>query len=320
MKKVWRGVAALLLLVLVAGLIFWRYPLWVNDQILRVRLWRSGVKSDYMQVGQYRLHYFEAKPEDGREGVPLLLVHGLGARGEDWAPMIPALGAAGFHVYVPDLLGYGRSPQPDVSYSIAMEEQTVVDFMNAVGWKHADVGGWSMGGWISMKMALDHPEMVDRLVLYDSAGVYFDAAKVADLFTPNDTAEVRQLLAVLTPKPPDMPEFVAQAMLRKLQGNRWVIRRSLGEMLVGKDLMDFRLHGIQQPTLVVWGDKDAVIPLDAGRRIHEAIPGSRLDVVEGCGHLLPAECSKAALDGTEEFLMAEPPMRGGERMVAASGK
>jgi pimeloyl-ACP methyl ester carboxylesterase len=109
-------------------------------------------------------------------------------------------------------------------------------------------------------------------------------------------------------------------MLRKLQGNRWVIRRSLGEMLVGKDLMDFRLHGIQQPTLVVWGDKDAVIPLDAGRRIHEAIPGSRLDVVEGCGHLLPAECSKAALDGTEEFLKAEPAMRGGEQMVAASGK
>ena len=124
MKSALRVVAVLVLLVVAAGLVFYRYPLWVADQQTRFHLWRAGVKSEYVEAGGYRLHYFEASPADGG-GTPLVLVHGLGARGEDWAAMIPALAARGFHVYVPDLLGYGRSPKPDVDYSISLEEQTV---------------------------------------------------------------------------------------------------------------------------------------------------------------------------------------------------
>ena len=102
MKLALRVVAFLLLVVVAAGVIFYRYPLWVGDQHTRFHLWRLGVKSEYVDAGGYRLHYFEAGPAGG--GTPLVLVHGLGARGEDWGPMIPALAAQGFHVYVPDLL------------------------------------------------------------------------------------------------------------------------------------------------------------------------------------------------------------------------
>ena len=71
-----------------------------------------------------------------------------------------------------------------------------------------DVGGWSMGGWISVKLALDHPEMGDRLVLYDSAGVYFPASEDADLFTPPGLAGMRRLAAMLYPHPtPDAGVF-----------------------------------------------------------------------------------------------------------------
>ncbi len=58
MKLVLRVVAFLLLVVVAAGLVFYRYPLWVADQQLRFRLWRAGVKSDYVEAGGYRLHYF----------------------------------------------------------------------------------------------------------------------------------------------------------------------------------------------------------------------------------------------------------------------
>src|SRR5882757_951129 len=127
-------VAALLVLVLVAaGLVFYRYPLWVADQQIRFHLWREGVKSEYVEAGGYRLHYFEALPRNGGGGTPLVLVHGLGARGEDW------------------------SPKPDVDYSISLQEQTVAEFMRAMNVPRADVGGWSMGGWVVMKLALDHP-------------------------------------------------------------------------------------------------------------------------------------------------------------------
>jgi pimeloyl-ACP methyl ester carboxylesterase len=317
MKFALRVVAYLLLVVVAAGLIFYRYPLWVADQQIRFHLWREGVKSEYVEAGGYRLHYFEASPGNGGGGTPLVLVHGLGARGEDWSAMIPALAAQGFHVYVPDLLGYGRSPKPDVDYSISLSEQTVAQFMRAMRVPRADIGGWSMGGWVVMKLALDHPEMVDRLVIYDSAGVYFPATWDAELFTPSDVVGVKKLIAMLTPKPGPLPGFAAEAALRKLEKNAWVIRRGMSAMRNGRDLLDFRLYQISQPMLIVWGARDDLIPLSAGEAIHKRVPQSVLNIVEGCGHLAPAECPRPVIEGTVEFLRAEPPMRGGEKTFPA---
>jgi len=313
MKLALRVVAFLVLVVVVAGVVFYRYPLWVADQQLRFHLWRSGVKSEYIEAGGYKLHYFEASPSNGSGETPLVLVHGLGARGEDWSAMIPALAEKGFHVYVPDLLGYGRSQRPDVDYSISLEEATVVQFMRAVHVARADVGGWSMGGWVAMKLALDHPEMVDRLIVYDSAGVYFPATFGPELFTPSDVTGVRKLIAILTPKPRNVPDFAAEAMVRKLQANAWVVNRSTASMISGRDLLDFRLHNISQPMLIVWGAQDELIPLASGERIHKSVPQSVLNIMEGCGHLAPAECAKPVIESTVEFLRAEPPMQGGEK-------
>jgi pimeloyl-ACP methyl ester carboxylesterase len=316
MKFALRVVGVLVLLAVAAGLVFYRYPLWVADQETRFHLWRAGVKSDYIEAGGYRLHYFEASPAGGG-GTPLVLVHGLGARGEDWSAMIPALAAKGFHVYVPDLLGYGRSPKPDVDYSISLQEQTVANFMQSVHVARADVGGWSMGGWVAMKLALDHPEMVDRLIVYDSAGLYFPATFGPELFTPTDPAGVRKLVAILTPKPRVIPEFAAEAMVRKLQANAWVVNRSTASMINGRDLLDFRLHNISQPMLIVWGAQDELIPLASGERIHESVPQSVLNVFDGCGHLAPAECARPIVESTVEFLRAQPPMRGGMKTFPA---
>ncbi len=318
MKTALRIVVLLVIVLTAAGLLFYYNPLWVADQLTRFHLWREGVQSKYVEAGGYRMHYFEALPAQGTAGTPLLLVHGLGARGEDWAAMIPALAARGFHVYVPDLLGYGRSPRPDVSYSIAMQETVVVQFMQAVHLARADVGGWSMGGWVSMKLALDHPELVDRLVVYDSAGIYFPATFGPELFVPSDAAGVRRLMTILSPHPREVPAFVTKAVLRKFAQNGWVISRSMTAMTSGRDLLDFRLYNIQQPTLIVWGAQDDLIPLSSGKKMHELIPRSVLNVVEGCGHLAPLECSQPVVEGTVDFLRAEPPMQGGERVFAVA--
>jgi pimeloyl-ACP methyl ester carboxylesterase len=314
MKFALRVLALLVLFAVVGGLIFYRYPLWVADRITRFHLWRAGVKSDYVEAGGYRLHYFEASPGGTGSGTPLVLVHGLGARGEDWAAMIPALAKQGFHVYAPDLLGYGRSPQPNVDYSIPLAEQMVVEFMQVMHVPRADVGGWSMGGWVAMKLTLDHPEMVDRLVIYDSAGIYFPATFGPELFTPNDVDGVKKLYGMLSPKPYNLPNFAAEAAVRKLQANAWVLRRSMKAMTSGKDLLDFRLYKLSQPMLIVWGAEDELIPLSVGETIHKSVPQSVLDIVEGCGHLAPAECATPVIQGTVEFLRAEPPMRGGEKI------
>ena len=317
MKLALRLVSIVVVLALAAVLVLYFNPLWVADQQTRLHLWREGVKSEYVEAGGYRLHYFEALPSSG-DGTPLVLIHGLGARGEDWQKMIPAMARYGFHVYAPDLPGYGRSSKPaDANYSISMEEAAVVSFMQAVHVPRADVGGWSMGGWVVMKLALDHPEMVDRLVIYDGAGIYFPATFGSDLFVPNDAAGVARLLKMLSPRPQAMPDFVARAVVRKLQRNGWVIDRSMAAMTTGRDLLDFRLHDIRQPTLVVWGSDDVLIPLSVGRKIHEDIPNSVLNVMEGCGHLAPLECGQPVAEATDAFLKTQPPMQGGEKTFPA---
>ena len=307
------AVLAVLAVALVAA--FLADPLWFDDQRILLHLRSQHVQSRYQQVDGYDIHYFEAAPPDGSPGMPLVLIHGLGARGEDWSPLIPSLAAHGFHVYVPDLLGYGRSPKPDVDYSISLQEKTVVDFMQSLGISRADVGGWSMGGWIALKLTIDHPALVERLILYDSAGIYFPATFNADLFTPLDATGLNHLIAMLTPNPMPLPAFAERAAIRKLRANAWVLDRSVDSMLGGRDLLDFQLHRVQVPTLVVWGQQDTLIPLSVGESIHRRIPGSSLFVVQGCGHLAPAECYKPILRESVQFLTANPPPEAFERTV-----
>jgi pimeloyl-ACP methyl ester carboxylesterase len=314
-----RGVGIVLLLALAGGCFFYWNPLWFNDQLIRRHLWRSHVRSEYIDAGGYRLHYYEANPTDGTAGIPLVLVHGLGARAEDWSSMIPTLASEGFHVYAPDLLGYGRSAKPDVAYSVSLEENVVTDFMHAVGVQRADVDGWSMGGWIAAKLALDHPEMVNRLVLDDSAGLTYPISFPRDAFVPTDAAGVYRLVALMTPKSPSLPNFVMRATLRRLKGEGKIIQESMDSMIAGSDLLDTRLKNISQPTLIVWGTEDKLIPISVGETMHRDIANSVFDGITGCGHLAPSDCAKPVLAGTIQFLKAQPPMQGGEQMLQGTG-
>lgn len=299
-----------LVVLAVVGCAYWN-PLWFATQQIRWTLRRAGVESRFVQVEGRRIHYFEAPARGGGPGRPLVLVHGLGGRGEDWSPMLAELAGRGFHVYAPDLLGYGRSERPDVSYSMAMEAGVVEGFMTAVGVPRADVAGWSMGGWVAMLLTLDYPERVDRLVVMDSAGVRFPATYDATLFTPTDVAGVHRLLGMLTPRTLPIPDFLARALVRSLAKSKWVIDRSLASMTGGADQLDGRLGSVRQPMLIVWGAQDALIPISAGEQIHRAVPQSRMAVMEGCGHLAPTECSKGVLGAMAEFLLAEPATTGG---------
>ena len=319
----------LLLFALVAGCTFYWNPLWVNDRQIHYRLWRAGVRSEYVNVQGNRIHTFEAVPPDGTPGKPLLLLHGLGSRGEDWAPLIPGLAAAGFHVYAPDLLGYGRSDKPNLICSIQVEEEVVLHFIQATGMARADgagnsttidLAGWSMGGWIAAKLALDDPAAIDRLVLYDSAGITIQPDFPRDAFVPTDAAGLSRLMALLMPHPPRLPGFVVRASLRRLKSNSRIVQQSMDSMLSGQDLLDARIGSIAQPTLIVWGAEDRLIPISVGEAMHREIPNSVFEGVAGCGHLAPSQCPRPVLEGTIQFLKAQPPMQGGEQMLAGDAR
>lgn len=316
MKLLRRSLLILVLLLLAAGLVFYRHPFWVNQQLTHVGLFMARVQSNYVLTPAGRVHYYEAESRIPGGGVPLVLVHGLADRGESWAPMLKRLKRAGFHVYAPDLLGYGRSPKaPTGDYSIAAQEQFVVDFIHALGLQRTNLGGWSMGGWVAMRVALDHPDLIDRLVIYNSAGLTM-APPPAAFFHPSTEDDVQHLFAALEPGRSPLPGFVARDTLSRFAANQDVVSGSLAAMETGHDLVDDRISSLSQPFLIVWGATDALTPLALGQRLHELDPRSELDVVEGCGHLAPLLCTARVAAATADFLKSNPPPSGGVRTLA----
>ena len=266
----------------------------------------DGVHSEYVRVGPYRVHYYV-----GGHGTPLLLIHGLGARSEDWESAIPIFVRSHFRVYAIDLLGYGRTDHPDIEYSIQQQVDMVHQFLAVMHIQQADVAGWSLGGWVALKLTSDYPEVVHRLVLYDSAGIVFHASFGPKVFTPQNKAQLLRLYRLLTPHPMKVPGFVARDILRIMRKNYWVVDRTIQSALTGKDSMDGKLNTIHVPVLVVWGKDDALIPPETGREMHQQMPQSVLELYAGCGHIGPASCAHRMIPNTVKFLQREPPMTGG---------
>ena len=230
------GISFLLVVMVwdvIFSIAFYRRPLWVIDEVLHARLWLAGIKSEFVTVGPYRVHYFV-----GGHGIPLLLIHGLGSRSEDWTPEMPDYAGKGFRVYAIDLLGCGRTDHPDIAYTIQQQTDLIHGFLDAVHVQQADVIGWSMGGWIALQFALQHPASVRRLVVMDSAGLSFQTELTPEIFEPRTVPELKRLEALFVPHPYALPGFFNRALLRAMQRNFFVVHRTVASMLSGKDLLD----------------------------------------------------------------------------------
>jgi pimeloyl-ACP methyl ester carboxylesterase len=238
----------------------------------------------------------------------LLLVHGLDGKAENWVGLMPALVRHGHRVYAIDLLGFGRSDRPDVDYSITLQADVLNEFFDSQKLPRADLGGWSMGGWVALKFALDHPERVRRIFVADSAGVNFKLPFDPVLFQPVTVDQAQRLLVLLTPRGSQIPRFLARDVVRRMGPMRWVVQRAMTSMMAKGDLLDGKLDAIRVPVLIVWGKQDALIPLLCGEEMHQQIPQSLLAIFDGCGHLAPAECGSWVLPEIRQFLEAEPPL------------
>jgi pimeloyl-ACP methyl ester carboxylesterase len=261
----------------------------------------AGVHNQTVMIDGYRMHYEVEGPEDGP---PVVLIHGLGSRAEDWRNLTPYLRNAGFRVYLPDLIGYGRSDAPaNFSYSVHDEATIVSGFLNALNLKQVDLGGWSMGGAIAQHVAVQEPNRIRRLILYDAAGLYVLPTWNMKLFTPSSLAELDQLDELLMPGPPaHIPAFIGRDIVRVSEQRAWIIRRALDSMVTGKDATDKLVGQLKMPVLILWGAEDKITPLSLGQSLHKLIPQSQLEVVPGCGHLAPDFCAAQMGPLTVTFL------------------
>jgi abhydrolase domain-containing protein 6 len=273
-------------------------PLTLFYAARRVYLGAIGMKSDYVQVGPHRVHYWT-----GGEGPPLLFVHGVAMRAADLAPLFRAL-EQHHRVYAPDLLGFGDTDAPPGSdYSITTQAALVRGFMDAMHLQQPDVVGLSMGGWISLTVAGEHPERVRRLVLLSSPGLAYESLVTENTFAATTIAELRRSFALQSDLLPRLPTFIVRDVLRVSEAHRAIVRASMRAMFTRRDLLlDHRLQRVHMPVLIVAGTNDRIVPFDVARRLHAELPQSKLVPLEGCGHLAAFECRGATLRAVLAFL------------------
>jgi len=300
MKLARRILWGTLVLASIVAVGFLLRPVSYSNALLYLHEDFSGIDSRYVHIDGIRVHYLCEGPKDGP---PVVLIHGLGSNAEDWRNLAPYFVSAGFRVYIPDLPGYGRSQKPTgFSYSIHDEAAVVVEFLDAMGLKQVDLGGWSMGGWIVQLVAADHPERVARLMLFDSVGLNIQPTWNTNLFTPKDATQLNELDALLMPDPPTIPGYVARDILRRSRQHGWVIRRALDSMLSAQDATDNLLPELKMPVLLEWGQLDQIAPVAQAEKIHQLVPQSQLDIYPGCGHLAPLQCASQMGPKVVQFL------------------
>jgi pimeloyl-ACP methyl ester carboxylesterase len=235
-------------------------------------------------------------------------VHGLGSSAtQDWGRLVAPLGRR-FHVHAPDLPGYGKSERPaEADYSIPMQVEAVRAFMKVKGLDRARVAGISMGGWITARLAGEHPEMVERLVVVDAAGMRSDGSDIpAEALLPRDEQGVRRLISVVRHNPPTPPLFVVRDILDRRLQEEWIVRRALESMSAGRDWLNGTLARADMPVLIIWGKQDVLIPVDYAAALQAEFPRAELAVLDGCGHVPMADCPEAFDRAFLEFMDAAP--------------
>jgi pimeloyl-ACP methyl ester carboxylesterase len=232
----WFFAACLLSVAALAALVYLR-PVATMTLVQRGLLRLGGVESKFAQIGPHRIHYLI-----GGDGPILVLLHGHPSRALEWGPIIREL-AAKHQVIAIDFLGYGDSDAPDVAYNIETQVSVVVGLLGLLNIRQADVLGFSMGGWVALKVAADHPYRVRLLVLVDCGGLTFPTTLTADRFVPTTLPEFRALEKLHSES--RLPDFVARDLLRVLQERSWALRRMGASLLSFREVLDGRLSSIK---------------------------------------------------------------------------
>ncbi len=274
----------------------------------------------------YRRAFVLAGPRLGTAPV-LWLIHGIGDSSRTWEDVIPLL-AERYTVVAPDLLGHGASDKPRADYSIGGFANGMRDLMVVLGVDRATIVGHSLGGGVAMQFAYQYPERVERLVLVASGGL---GAEVHPLFRvaalPGAATAIS--LSVHTPfsssvlglsrlaarvglfDPKDIEEIAQVWDGLRDRATRTAFLRTLravvdlrGQSVTSRDRL-YLTAAI--PTLLVWGQRDPVLPVAHARLAADALPGARLEVVARAGHLPHRSCPEGFSDALLGFVSSTTP-------------
>ncbi|MCI3238806.1 alpha/beta fold hydrolase [Streptomyces spinosisporus] len=253
----------------------------------------------YRVVHGYRRAYRMAG-----EGPALVLIHGIGDSSATWAELIPRL-ARTHTVIAPDLLGHGASDKPRADYSVAAYANGVRDLLTTLGIESATLLGHSLGGGVAMQFAYQFPERTERLVLVGSGGVGREVNPVLRLVS---LPGAHLLLSALRLPGMRLQVSLTVLLMRLLDTDLGQDARELLTLVDAlpdatsrnafirtlRAVVDWRGQVVTMldrcyltegmPTMLVWGDRDSVVPVRHAYGAHAAMPGSRLEIFEQAGH------------------------------------
>jgi pimeloyl-ACP methyl ester carboxylesterase len=257
---------------------------------------------EYIDVDGIKIAY-----RSNGDGKPLVFLHGITYSSYSFRHNIPILSKFS-RIICPDLVGHGKSDKPcRFDYRLKNQAAVIRKFCTKLGLAKIDLGGCSMGGALAMQFALTYPDIVDRLILVDSAGIDDDVKASAKslgipilgyIFALN-TARcfirgIRSRMISDEDRNGEYDEYMNElgslssllAGMRNLRANR-----------------TFRIDGIEritQKTLIVWGENDMLFSLDTARMMAKSIPNSRLILLPDTGHLpneeKPADFNQVVVD------------------------
>jgi pimeloyl-ACP methyl ester carboxylesterase len=283
----------------------------------------SAVETRTVQVHGRSVSYVEAGA-----GPVVLLIHGMAGTAENWQSVIAPL-ALHNTVIAPDFPGHGRSAPGGGDYSLGSLASGLRDLLLTLGHERATLVGHSLGGGVALQFTYQFPELVERLVLVSSGGLGPDVSPIlraaalpgADLFIAA-TAEagkragslVGRGLGMLGMRPSADVAEVARGYASLADPERRKAFLATLRSVVGTDgqrvgALDRLYLAEALPLLIVWGDRDPIIPVAHAEEAHRQLPSSRLEILEGVGHVPQLERPGTFIAAVARFLAETEPAR-----------
>jgi pimeloyl-ACP methyl ester carboxylesterase len=241
------------------------------------------------------------------DGPPFVYLHSSLGESFAWLPFYQGW-AKQFTVYVPTHPGFGKSGGFDEIDTIEDMAFHYLELFDALGLEQVVLGGVSLGGWIAAEFAVRWPERVKKLWLSGTPGLWVDEQPLPDLFRymdprPGNREQMRRLLfadpegymakLVIVDQPDEERLLTAYQSMTVLARLVWERPYSLR--------LASRLHRVQCPVLLLWGDTDRLVPPAYGEAYKKHLPQAEMKLIPGCGHLAMFEKEREFVDAVARF-------------------
>jgi pimeloyl-ACP methyl ester carboxylesterase len=306
-KRIGRILGVLVVVLFaIGGVVYLLFPAMLVDFSRQQERNAAGLTEHSVTAAGHRMPYLA-----GGHGETILLLHGFSADKDNWTRFARHL-TANYHVIAPDLPGFGDSDRlADATYDVRSQVSRIAAFVIALELSSFHLAGNSMGGHISVAYAHRYPQQVKTLGLFDSGGVTEPEpsefrraiAEGRNLLLVDDIEDFDRMLAFVFVEKPSVPRPVMRYLAEASVKSRAFNDKIAGQLFANPFPLEPILPEIEQPSLVVWGEKDRVIDVSAATVFADAIPDAELIIMPNVGHLPMIERPEESASYYSDFLI-----------------